>query len=245
MIYAIGDVHGSLHMLNEVLALVKQDAKHSGVDRPRLVILGDYIDRGEYSKEIIDLFMSIGFNQDFDATILLGNHEDALLKSVAGNYSLFEKWLHWGGAETVESYGVQFGRDSLKKIFNLFRAAMPLAHIDFLKKRPLTHLHENWLFVHAGVRPSVHAALQKRNDLLWIGNDFLDHKDDLGVGAVVVHGHSVTATREVEIFANRIAIDTGAGFPNGKLSAVRLENGAVTKILSSQKAPGIAGPVPT
>jgi len=244
MIYAIGDIHGSLHMLNDVIALIQQDAKDSGIDRPHLVILGDFIDRGLYGKDVIDLLISPAFNQDFNATILLGNHEDTLLKALKGDEELFSKWLHWGGAETVESYGVEIGGNSPRKVFNRFSLAVPKTHIDFLKKRPLTYLHENWLFVHAGVKPSIPLARQKRNNLLWIMKAFLEHKDDYGVGAVIVHGHSVTAKREVEIFANRIAIDTGAGYPGGKLSAIRLENGAVKRILSSRTAPGIPQPAP-
>ena len=242
MIYAIGDIHGSLYMLNEVLTLIRQDAKNSGIVRPHIVILGDFIDRGPHSKEIIDLFISPAFNQTFDATILLSNHEETLLKVLKGNQDIFSKWLHWGGAETVESYGVEFGSDGLKKVFNRFSKAVPPSHIEFLKKLPLTHRHESWLFVHAGVKSSIPLSRQKKSDLLWIYKDFLDHKDDFGIGAVVVHGHSTTKNHEVEILTHRIAIDTGAGFPGGKLSAIRLENGAVTKILSSMKAPGISQP---
>jgi serine/threonine protein phosphatase 1 len=88
MIYAIGDIHGKLQLLREVLSLIKRNAEDSGITRPRIVLLGDLIDRGSDSKGVIDFLLSSTFGESFDATILLGNHEDTLLKVFAGDVDL-------------------------------------------------------------------------------------------------------------------------------------------------------------
>lgn len=232
MIYAIGDVHGTLHLLEALLERIKEDAAGLGIDRPSIVLLGDMIDRGLQSKEVIDLLISPAFKKNFDVTALKGNHEDTLLKVLKGDAGLLVDWMHWGGAETIESYGVVFGTDSPIKVLDKFRKVLPQVHIDFLKSLPVTHRHEDWLFVHAGLRPSVPLEHQRDKDLLWILDDFLNHKGDFGVGAMIVHGHARTKSGEVEIFPNRIAVDTGAGYRDGKLSAVRLEKGMAVKTLS-------------
>jgi serine/threonine protein phosphatase 1 len=98
------------------------------------------------------------------------------------------------------------------------QAAVPPAHIAFL--RAFEHWIEagDYLFVHAGLRPGVALEEQKTADLRWIRDDFLNHRASFG--KVVVHGHSITD--EIDERTNRIGIDTGA-FASGKLTAIGLD----------------------
>jgi serine/threonine protein phosphatase 1 len=226
MIYAIGDIHGQCLRLKSLLNAIRGDAGERRIVRPRVVVLGDLIDRGPDSKGVIDVLLSAEFERDFDATILLGNHESWLLRALSGAGDSLNEWLHNGGAETIESYGVEFGGDSVDKVMTRFRASVPKTHVEFLKRLPLKLRRGAYFFAHAGASPSRPLDAQDRRDLLWIHAEFLNHEGDFG--AVVVHGHSTTKSGQIEILANRIAVDTGCGGHGGLLSAVILgETGPV------------------
>ena len=106
-----------------------------------------------------------------------------------------------------------------------FRRSLPASHLEFLRALRLSFAIGDYLFVHAGIRPGVPLDAQDRDDLLWIREDFLRSGADHG--KVVVHGHS--ATREPEVRANRIGIDTGAVY-GGRLTALAL-HGAERRFL--------------
>jgi serine/threonine protein phosphatase 1 len=219
-VYAIGDVHGRADLLAELFMRIDNDLR----SRPRVssvqVFLGDYIDRGPNSREVIDLL--IERQQNHKTMFLKGNHEDCVLRLLS-DPTEFSEWKMIGGLSTAMSYGVtptgHHDPQTHPRIATAVAAAMPDRHHRFLRSLALSVTLGDFFFVHAGVRPGISLAAQAPRDLLWIRDDFLLHEDDFG--KVVVHGH--TPTREPEIRANRINIDTGA-YATGRLTCLVLED---------------------
>lgn len=224
-IYAVGDIHGRDDLLEELLAKIGRDAMDSGPDRPTLVFLGDYIDRGVHSREVIDRLLTIPKRQ-FDTYYLRGNHESALL-TFLDRPETGATWLTLGGRETMFSYGVRApGPNASETEFwraaAALRAAIPPAHMEFLTRLDLYVRLGDYLFVHAGLRPGRALAKQAQEDILEIRTPFL--KSRARWPFVIVHGHSPVA--QATRLAGRIALDTGA-FATGRLSAVRLDGASV------------------
>jgi len=218
-LYCIGDIHGRLDLLRELHRGIERDAERFDGAKT-IVYLGDYIDRGLQSREVIDELLSAPLT-DFETVHLLGNHEQTLLDFLRYPEHAFG-WLNWGGRETLLSYGVDlppgFQRPDPVLLRDELQANLPDTHLAFMQSLPLTYVAGNYLFVHAGIRPGVPLAEQRGSDLLWIRQEFLDYAEPHE--HVVVHGHSIS--EEVEMRANRIGIDTGAFF-TGVLTALVLE----------------------
>jgi serine/threonine protein phosphatase 1 len=215
-IYAIGDIHGRLDLLNELLALISGDIALRPTVRPLYVFLGDYIDRGPASRETIDRLIEHGATHE--SVFLKGNHELIAIKCLSDR-GLFDQWLRLGGRETLVSYGVPAETGmQIAELQSAFHGALPQAHFRFFRDLKNSFECGDFFFAHAGVKPNVELSRQKENDLLWIRGEFLSSKDDFG--KIVVHGH--TPTREIEVGPNRINIDTGA-FATGRLSCLVLE----------------------
>jgi len=161
--------------------------------------------------------------QGFESICLKGNHEEILLRSLTDPY-MVPNWIANGGGTTLASYGVDisdqpavpFGPPS--HISTAMAEAIPQAHLEFYRSRPISVISGDYLFIHAGIRPGVPLDAQKEEDCLFIREPFLSHRGSFG--KVVVHGH--TPVPEPEVRANRIGIDTGAFF-SGRLTALRLE----------------------
>jgi serine/threonine protein phosphatase 1 len=151
----------------------------------------------------------------------MGNHEEAMLKSLEGDAAILKRWLAVGGAETVASYGLRLPdpRDDGRQYTRYLQAALPAQQMRWLRNLPLTAQSGDYFFCHAGIRPGVSLGRQAREDLLWIRDDFID--DPSHHGAVIVHGHTIEPT--VTIRGNRIGIDTGA-YCHGVLTALYLED---------------------
>jgi serine/threonine protein phosphatase 1 len=220
-IYAIGDVHGRYDLLTMLeRTIVGESARFHG---PKLlVMLGDYVDRGPQSAEVIEHLMAPP-PEGFIRICLAGNHEEVMgefLRHPQANTD----WLEFGGTETLRSYGIapQDLEDALRSTPRLRKllAAVPQSHRDFIEGLGGMLVLPGLTFVHAGIRPGVMIEEQEDSDLLWIRYDFIDSDEDFGT--VVVHGH--TPVIAAEIRANRIAIDTGA-FATGILSGVALRPG--------------------
>jgi serine/threonine protein phosphatase 1 len=218
-IYAIGDIHGRLDLLNELLARISSDIALRPTVRPLYVFLGDYIDRGSASRETIDRLIEHG--KTHESVFLKGNHELIAIKCLSDR-GLFDQWLRLGGLETLVSYGVPAetlaNGKQIAELQSAFHGALPQAHFRFFRDLKNSFECGDFFFAHAGVKPNVELSRQKENDLLWIRGEFLSSKDDFG--KIVVHGH--TPTREIEVGPNRINIDTGA-FATGRLSCLVLE----------------------
>jgi len=221
-LYCIGDIHGRLDLLTETHQKIAKDAaQFNGVKT--LVYLGDYIDRGENSKGVIDCLLEDSF-ADFKKVFLMGNHEQVLLQFLLINDpATAQDWFKFGGLATLASYGVEIrGIPTLKDLDRLrseFTEKLPASHNDFYKRLRLSYETEGYFFVHAGIRPKVKLNQQQSEDMLWIREEFL--RSTLFHGKVIVHGHTVTATPDIK--PNRIGLDTGA-YSSGKLTCAVFEN---------------------
>ncbi len=215
-IYAIGDVHGRRDLLEKMF---RQIDAQIALKRPadhRIILLGDYVDRGPDSKGVLDLIIArkkadprviaLGGNHDFGFLQFLETPTDAYL------------FTEYGGSETALSYGIKTdfsahhlmlgARDALLR-------AMPPAHVDFLASMPRSVSFGDFFFCHAGIRPGVPLDNQNPDDLIWIRGDFLYHE---GLHPkVIVHGHTPADTPEV--LANRVNVDTRA-YETGMLTAL-------------------------
>lgn len=216
-VYAIGDIHGRSDMLDELLWRIKDDA--GSLYEAKLIFLGDYVDRGPDSRGVIDRLISLG--QDYeDAVFLKGNHEALLLDFLAEPEDL-PHWVEWGGAETLESYGLDTVGKEYGALAEEFLEAAPQSHLDFLNGLKLTHIEGDYLFVHAGVRPGTPLEEQTEEDLIWIRKRFHNAAPSSRPDYVVVHGH--TPTDKPDDAGWRIGVDTGACY-GGLLTAVALKD---------------------
>jgi serine/threonine protein phosphatase 1 len=220
-IYAIGDIHGRDDLLGELLARVEEDARQAGPARNFLIYLGDYVDRGLQSRQVLERLTG-GAPRGFEAVHLKGNHEAAMLDFLR-DAQTGRSWKYYGGLETLHSYGVQDlalsdNAEGFEEARGAFERALPETHRRFLEALPLSVEFGDYYFAHAGVRPGVALARQVEEDLLWIRDDFLESRASFG--KIVVHGHT---PREEAVFRpNRIGIDTGA-YMTGVLTCLVLE----------------------
>ena len=210
-IYAIGDIHGCSGLLDRLHALIRDDAEQAPETRRVVVYLGDYVDRGPDSRGVLDRLID-GPGPGFERVFLKGNHEDMMVRFLAGE-DVGPMWLHNGGGETLASYGLskalaRFGvwLPDLEPVRRSLADAVPAAHRTFLESLAPSHVEGDYAFVHAGLRPGVALTAQVEADLLWIRQPFLD--SDADYGYIVVHGH--TPYRIPELRPNRINLDTGA-----------------------------------
>jgi len=218
--YAVGDIHGRLDLLDQLLAQIEQDSQGPAPRKILLVFLGDLIDRGPDSRGVVERLRNYRHNR-IRPYFLGGNHEEVLLRLLAGERGILASWLQFGGSECLQSYGVDpatlIGRSEATALA-MVKQAIPETHAQFLGSFADTLRFGDYLFVHAGIRPKVDLSLQSQADLRWIRSPFLD--EDCDHGFVVVHGHTIS--EEVEERPNRIGIDTGA-YRSGVLTALALE----------------------
>lgn len=218
-LYCIGDIHGRLDLLEELHEMIREDAAPFAGSKG-IVYLGDYIDRGSQSRQVLDLLIEQPL-EGFDAVHMLGNHEQSMLDFLEYPQAA-AAWLNFGGQVTLLSYGAGLGRVQLMQqvetLSDELDAKLPPSHREFLTSCRPMHSEGSYCFVHAGIRPGVELGSQKPEDLLWIRDEFIRSRQDHG--CIVVHGHSIT--EEVEWRPNRIGIDTGAYY-SGLLTALVLE----------------------
>lgn len=219
-IYAIGDIHGRADLLVQLFRQIKADiGTHEDGRRVSIVLLGDYIDRGDAAAETLGHVMALA---EAGATCLAGNHEVALLDflkdPVAG-----VNWLEFGGLQTLASYGVPI--PDRKDTPSLWRSAEAMAeamgeHLPFLASGlPMLHQSGNVVFAHAGLEPECPLDKQPADAVLWGNREFL--KRGWRNDTIVVHGHYAADT--VSEAPGRICIDTGAYYTN-RLTALRLDS---------------------
>ncbi len=219
-LYAVGDVHGRDDLLGDLLAQIEADSVRRGRARLVIVFLGDLVDRGPSSRQVVERLRTYG-PDGVRPVFLTGNHEEVLLRILGGETRLIPDWLRFGGAECLASYGVdaaELSRLPPAQAIEAVRSAIPKEHVDFLRGFDDTFRAGSYLFVHAGIRPGIPLEQQSKTDLRWIREPFL--KDGSEHGFTVIHGHTIR--EEVEERANRIGIDTGA-YRSGVLTALGLE----------------------
>lgn len=232
-IYAVGDVHGQDHLLADLLAKIEADNAAESAAEATIVFLGDLIDRGPKSAEVIErlrTYRPLGIRTEF----LTGNHEEVLIRILEGEGGLVADWLRFGGVQCARSYGLsgsRLSRMSPSEVIDALRSSIPAEHQSFLASFADTLRAGDYLFVHAGIRPGIALAEQAQVDLRWIRGPFLDHPARHEV--MVVHGHTIT--ERVDERPGRIGIDTGA-YKHGVLTALVLE-GEQRRIIQARGAP--------
>ena len=220
-LYAIGDIHGRLDLLDRMIELINLDIKEHGGDS-LVVTLGDYIDRGPDSRGVLDRLLSRPFSGRYVA--LQGNHETLLESFLKNPAQVGIHWWRLGGMDTLKSFGITIkprmkARDFDRAAVEL-RETLSAKQTEFLGSLKTSLTVDRYFLCHAGVRPGIALDLQSDEDLLWIRDEFLDSQVDFG--KIVIHGH--TPMEEPEVLVNRINIDTGA-FATGRLTCVVLEEG--------------------
>jgi serine/threonine protein phosphatase 1 len=222
-IYAIGDIHGRIDLLDEALAKIDAHKASQPCSDCAVVFLGDYVDRGPASRDVLDRVIACVHTQQ--TVPLKGNHE-AYLHEFLNDPSILTDWRQYGGLQTLISYGLKPSlnptAEEQSELSRELATVLPRTHKVLLQHLPTSFYCGDFFFAHAGVRPGVPLAAQKEQDLLWIREDFLLCEDDFG--KVVVHGH--TPVRDAEIHRNRINIDTGA-YATGRLTCLMIEGETV------------------
>lgn len=222
--YAVGDIHGQLHLLDDLLRQIDADVAAGAPAEVVEIYLGDYVDRGPESAGVIDRLCDRQARQDGRRRVFLrGNHE-VYLSEFLRDPGILPEWAHNGGVTTIGSYGVNprpVPPDPVA-IHEAFLAAFPERHRAFLDGLSWVLRLGDVLFVHAGIRPDVPLEAQSPDDLCLIRHEFLNHDGPLPVR--VVHGH--TPVREPVATRWRISVDTGA-FATGRLTCAVIEGADV------------------
>jgi serine/threonine protein phosphatase 1 len=219
-VYCIGDIHGRNDLLQQLLAKIAQD-RLQFEGRVLMIYLGDFIDRGLHSKQVINTLLN---NQKATVEIvyLRGNHEQTLLDCLQ-NAALIPTWLTFGGQTTLFSYDVAITKiptkpQDLLEIQKQLQAKLPPSHYTFFVNTRLSYSLGSYFFVHAGISPKRPIAKQWPEDMLWIREEFTECTKNYP--QIIVHGHSIS--EQPQLLGNRIGIDTGA-YASGVLTCLVLE----------------------
>ena len=226
-LYVVGDLHGCSALLDRMLGRIEADAWDR--DGPStLVFVGDYVDRGEDSKGVLERLAALPAQEGARRHVFVrGNHEEALLRFLSDPLG-GRDWLEWGGVQTLASFGVDPVLSSapdgaLRGVSAALRRAMgPL--VRWLEEVPvLMHREGNVVACHAGMVPDLPPEGQPRQALLWGSRRFMERGGPPGLW--VVHGHTIVD--EAQVIGNRIAVDTGA-YDTGTLSAAAIGRDGMT-----------------
>ena len=185
--YVIPDIHGRCDLLIEGLAGISE---HSGGDGGTIVTIGDYVDKGPQSRQVIERLVS-GLGEGWRLFALKGNH-DAMMADALRNPAKMASWLGKGGDAALASYGGD-------------PAAIPENHLAWLDGLQLMHVDRHRVYVHAGVDPEVPLAQQSEATLLWkrYAKGFPG-----GFGGLhVVHGHDNSPEGPL-LYEGRTNLDT-------------------------------------
>ena len=225
-IFAIGDIHGCL---NQLISIHNQifNYKNYKKEEDLLIYLGDYIDRGPKSKQVIDQIIQLK-NKETKTIFLMGNHEEMMMDFLLNKANNLKHWLDFGADKTFKSYNIEvvefikdgFEDQNIDKLRKALLEKLGHDHINFLSNLKLTFSVEKYLFVHAGIDPKKKFKDQTKKDYLWSRSDDFFHKD-FKAEKIIIHGH--TPEKNVINFPYRINVDTGCYF-SGKLSCVCLND---------------------
>lgn len=219
-VYAVGDIHGRLDLLEALLAQIAADDAARPDSDTMLLFLGDLIDRGPQSAQVVERLRQLKAD-GANIRLLLGNHEEVFLTALSGDEKALKFFNRIGGRETILSYGIsadEYNNLDYPDLLALLIARVPPQHREFIEGFEDLIILGDFAFVHAGVRPDSPLGLQKASDLRWIRNDFTQFRGKLE--KVVVHGHTIT--EDVVEQEHRIGLDTGA-YSSGKLTAMGFE----------------------
>jgi len=214
--YVIGDIHGCLGPLTELIARIDRESPEA-----RLVFVGDYIDRGEESRGVIDHLRSLDRVRAVRPVFLAGNHEVMCLQFLDAPYDIGKRWLRFGGLQTLASYGVGLPTGtqgaSMTDVRHALADAMGADTIAWIRSLPRMWRSGNVVVVHAAADPEMPIEAQTEDALIWGHPKFgaTPRRD----GLWVAHGHTIVDRPVAE--AGKIAVDTGA-YATGHLTAARV-----------------------
>jgi len=222
-IYAVGDVHGRIDLLRAIVARIDEDILTFDDSRiPVIVFLGDYIDRGDAAREVLDYLMELECMRPGNCVFLRGNHEAALIDFVDDPIA-GKAWLDWGGTQTIASFGIAppQGIPHDDELMRLHEALLPKlsGYLPFLKLLKPYHTSGELIFAHASLEADLTLEQQPMSALLWGRTP--NGKSRTIPGHRLVHGHF--ASDEPISTLEYICVDTGAYY-SGKLTAVRLDD---------------------
>ena len=222
VVWAVGDVHGRLDLLQPLVDAIVSDLRDAAATRRVVIFLGDYIDRGPDSRGVLKFLAGLSQIRDIEWRFLKGNHEEAMLDFLK-DPTTGPTWCEYGGDATLASYGLRLPQmkhkpEVWKHLADDLDHKVTSVERDFLEGLELSLSVGDYFFAHAGARPGVALDQQSARDLMWIRNSFLD--SDVEFEKVVVHGH--TPTLDVHVDHRRIGVDTKA-YDSGTLSALRIE----------------------
>lgn len=222
VVWAVGDIHGRHDLLRPLLEEMLADIERTASPRTRVIFLGDYVDRGPASRDVIRTLAALPDCDAIEWRFLKGNHEETMVKFL-DDPSLGAQWCEYGGDATLRSYGLRTP-DMKHRIEAWRRLSSDLEHKlegrerEFLSRLELAVEAGDYFFTHAGARPGVALDRQSPEDLMWIRSSFL--RSEAEFDKVIVHGHTPAA--EVHADRRRIGIDTRA-YESGVLTALRLQ----------------------
>ncbi|RVT39465.1 metallophosphoesterase family protein [Sphingobium algorifonticola] len=219
-IYAIGDIHGRADLFADLLNRIARDSADREPLPTQLILLGDLVDRGPASRDVVNYAMHLAQNSK-RIRFLKGNHEELFVGAARGDVGVARFFCRIGGRETLLSYGLDpaaFDTMDGEQLAAWMLANVPRDHVDFIDAFENMIEIGDYLFVHAGVRPGIPLDKQDPGDLRWIRNEFLVSRANFG--KVIVHGHTITEA--VDVHPNRIGIDTGA-YMSERLTAIGLQ----------------------
>ena len=225
-VFAIGDIHGCLKQLVALQDKIFNFPKYKK-DEDLLLYLGDYIDRGLRSKEVINHILQLQ-KEGIKSIFLMGNHEQIIIDFLFNKINNLSNWIMNGADQTFKSYDIEvaefikdgFEDDKMDKLRNVFLSKLTKDHIHFFNNLKLTYTLGDYLFVHAGINPKKSLSEQSEIDLLWSRSDQFFDKN-FKFEKIIVHGH--TPESDIINFPYRINVDTGCFF-SGKLSCVCLND---------------------
>jgi serine/threonine protein phosphatase 1 len=240
LVYAVGDIHGRYDLMKQALAMIAEDAAAQARGRrPRLVFLGDYVDRGPDSAKVLQALVWLQRRGEFALTLLKGNHEQGLLQFLQAPEE-GAPWLSFGGAETLAAYGAPAPAEPTPAALVRARDALldhlPASHLQLLSELELLAEAGDYAFAHAGVRPGTPLAAQTEADLLWIRRGFVDAAGPFE--RVIVHGHT-WRDEHPQVSEHRIGLDTGA-YATGVLTILRVD-GADLRLFQARDPESCSG----
>lgn len=232
-IYAVGDIHGRLDLLEALRDAIDADDAAAPPARTTIILLGDLVDRGPDSAGVIAAVRA--WQAHRPVRCIIGNHEEMFLQSFRDS-EVLRHFLRHGGRETIASFGIDrehYNRLTLEELQVEMDQLVPGDVRDYLAALEDIIIIGDYAFVHAGVDPEQPLELQRSSDLRWIRERFLRHGEPLS--HVVVHGHTISD--EVAFAGFRVGIDTGA-YRTGRLTALVLE-GSERRIIQAVDDDGV------
>lgn len=237
VVWAVGDIHGRHDLLRPLVEAIRQDLRTTEAGRKLVIFLGDYVDRGPASRDVVEYLATLPADEGVEWRFLKGNHEETMVKFL-GDPSVGSQWCDYGGDATLKSYGLRapdlkHRTDAWRRLASDLDHRLSERERAFLANLELCVEVGDYFFAHAGARPGQPLDRQSAGDLLWIRGQFL--RSDLEFEKVVVHGHTPTA--EVHADRRRIGIDTRA-YESGVLTALRLR-GSQRRLLQASASQDI------